>query len=110
MNKVEISGTLTKDPQIYSNDRGVMGIINLKIEKPDREGKFFFYSAKAIDDVADELDGFSKGDDIEIIGQLTENSWMKDDKWNNTPQIIITEVVTKQSVATDDDEDEEAVW
>lgn len=97
MNKLELAGRLSKDPEIIEKDGKIVANISIASGRPykDSEGKDVtdFIPVTMFGERAKQMKDLHKGDGISILGSLENNNYEKDGKTIYKNQVVGTKIV-----------------
>lgn len=94
MNKVVLTGRLTKDVEMRSTADGkTVATFALAVERIPKDKGAYFFNCSAWGNTADALNRFTrKGDKIAIYGRLTSRNYEKDGEKRTAVEITAEEV------------------
>jgi len=97
MNKLEMSGVLTRDNNFKVSDKGNAFLTNsISVTEGKDKKRTDYFNIVAFGDVAETItNNFNKGDTISFIGKLQNNNYEKDGVKVYRDQIIINELTIK---------------
>jgi single-strand DNA-binding protein len=97
MNKLEMTGVLTRDNNFKVSDKGNAFLTNsISVTEGKDKKRTDYFNIVAFGDVAETItNNMKKGDTISFIGKLQNNNYEKDGVKVYRDQIIVNELIIK---------------